>query len=46
MEKHDSCIGCKHYLGNGLCRINEEKECEAGGGYELWSAKECEYGDS
>lgn len=34
--KHESCKGCKHNLGGGHCRINEEKECREGGGFELW----------
>lgn len=32
---HDSCEGCKHYLGGGCCRLNLEDECAAGG-YEMW----------
>lgn len=27
---HDSCEGCRHNLGGGCCRINEEAECGAG----------------
>ena len=34
--KHDSCIGCKHNLGGGHCRVNLEGECREGGGYEAW----------
>lgn len=34
---HDSCDGCRHYLGGGCCRLNEEAECAAGG-RELWEA--------
>lgn len=29
-----TCVGCKHYLGGGQCRINLESECREGGGYE------------
>ena len=25
-----SCLGCKHYLGGGCCRMNLESECAAG----------------
>lgn len=25
-----TCIGCKHYLGGGCCRMNLESECAAG----------------
>lgn len=32
---HDSCEGCRHNLGGGCCRINEEAECGAGD-RELW----------
>lgn len=31
----ESCEGCRHYLGDGCCRINKENECREGGGYEL-----------
>jgi uncharacterized membrane protein YraQ (UPF0718 family) len=34
--EHDSCIGCKHHLGGGHCRINVEDECCEGGGFELY----------
>lgn len=34
--KHESCDGCKWYLGDGCCRINAEGECREGGGFELW----------
>lgn len=34
--EHDSCEGCRNYLGGGCCRLNLEDECAAGGGYELW----------
>ena len=34
-----SCSGCKHHLGMGLCRINLEQECAAGGGYEAWEPR-------
>lgn len=29
MER-DSCRGCKHHLGGGLCRMNVEAECGKG----------------
>lgn len=35
-----SCDGCKWYLGGGLCRLNAETECAAGGGFELYEQKE------
>ena len=35
MMEHVSCAGCKHDLGGGCCRINEEAECAAGE-FELW----------
>lgn len=35
-----SCKGCINDLGGGYCRINVEDECEAGGGFELYEAKE------
>ena len=34
--ERESCIGCRYYLGGGYCRINAEKECREGGGFELW----------
>lgn len=43
---HDSCEGCRHDLGGGCCRINEEQECREGGEYELFEAAKpvrCEY---
>lgn len=30
-----SCETCRHYLGNGQCRINLEPECGAGE-HEAW----------
>lgn len=36
---HDNCEGCRHDLGGGCCRINEEAECGAGD-RELWEEKE------
>lgn len=30
-----TCLGCKHYLGGGCCRMNLESECAAGG-YEMY----------
>lgn len=33
---NNDCSTCKHYLGGGYCRLNEEAECRDGGGYELW----------
>lgn len=35
-----SCMGCKNDLGGGHCRINMERECREGGGFELWEAEE------
>ena len=35
----NTCEGCKHYLGGGCCRINEEKEC-ADSEYELYEPKD------
>lgn len=35
-----SCVGCKHHIGDGCCRINLESECAAGGGYEAWQPRE------
>lgn len=35
-----SCVGCRHYLGGGQCRINVEAECREGGGFELWEPPE------
>ena len=41
-EKRTSCKGCIHYLGGGQCRINVERECREGGGFELydWAEKQ------
>lgn len=39
-DKVTSCKGCRWDLGGGLCRINVEDECEAGGGFELYEPKE------
>ena len=36
----ESCAGCKHDLGGGCCRINEERECRDGGGFELYEPRE------
>lgn len=36
---HDSCVGCKHDLGGGCCRINLEAECGKGG-HEAWEGKQ------
>ena len=33
---HIPCEACRYNLGAGCCRINVEKECREGGGYELW----------
>ena len=27
----EGCIGCKHHIGAGMCRINLERECGDGG---------------
>lgn len=35
-----TCAGCRHHLGMGLCKINLEQECAAGGGYEAWEPRE------
>lgn len=32
----DCCDGCRYDLDGGYCRINAEKECREGGGFELW----------
>lgn len=37
VENGASCVQCRHYLGGGLCAINEEAECREGGGFELWN---------
>lgn len=43
MER-DSCLGCRHHLGGGCCRINLELECAAGG-FEAWEeARESVHG--
>ena len=39
MNDKKTCEGCKHYLGGGCCRLNEEKECAAGE-FELWEEPE------
>lgn len=41
-EKRTSCKGCIHDLGGGQCRINVERECREGGGFELydWAEKQ------
>jgi hypothetical protein len=39
-SEEKTCKTCDHYLGGGCCAINEEDECEAGGGYELWKKRE------
>lgn len=36
---HESCEGCRWYLGGGCCRQNLEFECREGD-YELWEAEE------
>lgn len=36
----ESCEGCKNDLGGGHCRINMERECREGGGFELWEPKD------
>lgn len=41
-----TCVGCKNHLGGGCCRLNEEAECQEGGGYELWEGKEDDKGNS
>lgn len=35
----NDCIGCKHYLGSGLCGINLELEC-ADSEYEAYEPKD------
>lgn len=35
----DSCTGCKHHIGAGLCRMNLEDECGAGG-HEAYEPRE------
>lgn len=39
-EKRTSCKGCIHDLGGGQCRINVERECREGGGFELYDWQE------
>lgn len=39
MSEHNSCTGCRHYLGGGCCRMNLESECAAGE-FELWEEAE------
>lgn len=36
---HEGCAGCKWSLGGGYCRLNAEKECAEGGGFELWEER-------
>lgn len=36
--EHESCVGCKNYLGGGCCRINLEAECGKGE-HEAWEDK-------
>lgn len=36
----ESCEGCVHDIGGGCCRINEERECRDGGGFELYERRE------
>ena len=40
---HESCDGCYNNLGGlyNFCAINSEKECQAGGGFELYSQRKC-----
>lgn len=38
--ERESCEGCIHDLGGGHCRINMERECREGGGFELWEPKD------
>ena len=33
-----SCVGCKHYLGGGCCRMNLEREC-ADGEFEMYEVE-------
>ncbi|MBO7309521.1 MAG: hypothetical protein J6V38_07825 [Kiritimatiellae bacterium] len=37
-----SCLGCKHYLGGGCCRMNLESECAAGG-FEMYETDMYQY---
>lgn len=39
-QNEKNCAGCRHYLGGGMCRINLEDECAAGGGYGAYEAVE------
>lgn len=34
----NTCVGCKHYLGGGCCRMNLEREC-ADGEFELYETE-------
>lgn len=38
--EHTSCIGCRHHLGGGHCRLNVEDECCEGGGFELYESED------
>ena len=31
MNRTESCKGCTHHIGAGLCRLNLERECGEGG---------------
>lgn len=33
-ERENSCAGCRHDLGGGMCSVNLEDECREGGGFE------------
>lgn len=46
IELKSSCMGCKNDLGGGHCRINMERECREGGGFELWEAAEDEQSEN
>ena len=35
----ESCVGCKHHIGAGLCRLNLERECGEGG-HEAYEKRE------
>lgn len=39
MSAHESCTGCRYYLGGGCCQLNLKNE-RAAGDYECWEAKE------
>ena len=39
MNRTESCKGCTHHIGAGLCRLNLERECGEGG-HEAYEPRE------